>query len=148
MNDLSNSSDPQVAQATGQPADSSVMSATLSGNKEVVGGGGQPDTLRDATGQEAAIPKEVASAGVRIHPTIVPIPQRVSQMGVKPAGANIPVQTATTVVLPMSDEAISTGLGQGVTSSWRWFSEWCLRRMKQLHVIVKIVHGKLIRVTA
>jgi hypothetical protein len=138
MNDLSNSSDPQVVQP----------SATLSGNKEVVGGGDRQDSLRDATGQEVGIPKEVASAGVRIHPTTVPIPPRVSRMGVKPAGSNIPVQTATAVVLPLSDDVIAAGLGQGVNSSWRWFSEWCLRRMKQLHVIVKIVHGKLIRVTA
>lgn len=149
MNDLSNSSIAQsVAQAANQPVNPDVMSATFSGNKEVVGGGDHPDTLRDATGQEVAIPKEVASAGVRIRPTTVPIPARVSQMGVKPAGNNIPVQTTTTVALPMSDDAIAAGLGQGVTSSWRWFSEWCLRRMKQLHVMVKIVHGKLVRVAA
>jgi hypothetical protein len=137
MNDLSDSSDPQVAQG----------SATLSGNKEVVGGSDQQDTLRDATG-EVAIPKEVVSAGVRVHPTVVPIPPRVSQMGVKPAGNNISTETATAVALPINDEVIAAGLGQGMSSSWRWLSEWCLRRMKQLHVIVKIVHGKLVRVTA
>jgi hypothetical protein len=147
MNDLSNSSIAQpVAQSTNQPADSDLTGATSSGNKEVVGGADHPDTLRDVT--EVSIPKEVASAGVKIHPTTVPIPAKVSQMGVKPIGNNIPVQTVSTVVLPISDDVIAEGLGQGVTSSWRWFSEWCLRRMKQLHVMVKIVHGKLIRVTA
>jgi len=67
-------------------------------------------------------------------------------MGVKPAGYNVPVQTTTTVVIPMTDEQIAQGLQQGVAFSWRWFSEWCIRRMKQFHVVVKMVHGKLIRV--
>jgi len=141
MNTLS---DPQQTDGNTQVQPQPVGSVS-SGNKEVVVGSGH-DVLHDASGQEFEIPKEVASAGVRIHPTTVPIPPRVSHMGMKPAGANIPVQTTTTVALPLTDDQIAVGLTQGVVFSWRWFSEWCVRRMKQIHVAVKMVHGKLIRV--
>ena len=118
------------------------------GAKEVEPGAQIPDGAQDATGQEFALPKEVISAGVRVQPTTVPIPQSVAQMGVKPAGGNIPVQTTTTVVLPLTDDQIAVGLHQSITNSWRWLAEWCVRRLKQLHVAVKTIHGKLIRVTS
>jgi hypothetical protein len=143
MNDLSDQSQTGKTNPNNPPANTSVSSSV---NKEVdVGGIDRSGALRDATGQEVQIPKEVLSSGVRIRPTTVPIPQPVSRMGVKPAGANIPVQTVSTVAIPLSDDQIAAGLGQGITSSWRWFSEWCVRRMKQVHIVVKIVHGKLIR---
>jgi hypothetical protein len=88
--------------------------------------------LRDASGKEVAIPKEVAAAGVKVHPTTIPIPPPVAQMGVKPAGANIPVQTTSTVALPLSDTEIAVGLHQSITNSLRWLAEWCIRRMKQV----------------
>jgi hypothetical protein len=141
MNDLSNSSDLNVP-TPAQP----VISVTPSGNKEAQGGGIEiPESLRDSTGQEFELPKEVAGAGVKVHPTVVAIPPPVSQMGVKPVGQNVPVQTSPTVVLPLTDEQIATGLHQGVADSIRWLSEWCVRRLKHLHIAVKVVHGKLIR---
>lgn len=118
------------------------------GAKEVEPGTQSPDGAQDATGQEFELPKEVISAGVRVHPTTVPIPQSVSQMGVKPAGGNIPVQTTTTVVLPLTDDQIALGLHESLTNSLRWLAEWCVRRLKQLHIAVKTIHGKLIRVTS
>ena len=66
-------------------------------------------------------------------------------MGVKPAGQNIPVQTVPAVVLPLSDEQIAIGLHKGITDSLRWLSEWCVRRLKQMHIAVIRVHGKLVR---
>ena len=145
MNDLSSSSDPNVSPSP-SPAVPPVAPATLSGNKEVVAGGmNQQESLRDATGQEFELPKEVTSAGVRMQPTTVAIPPNVSKMGVQPAGQNVPVQTAPAVPLPLTDDQIAVGLQEGVTSSWRWLSEWCVRRLRQVHIAVKAVHGKLIR---
>jgi hypothetical protein len=133
MNDLSGQPQSDV---TGQNTPPRGQSVTSSVNKEVEGGSiDRQDALKDASGQEYEIPKEVASAGVRV-----------TNLGVKPAGQNIPNQTVSTVVLPLTDDQIASGLHEGLSSSWRWFSEWCLRRMKQLHVVVKIVHGKLVRV--
>jgi len=142
MNDLSSSSDPQVPAPVAPPA----AASTPSGNKEVEGGGNPQESLRDGTGQEFELPHEVVSAGVRMHPTTVAIPPNVSKMGVKPTGQNVPVQTVTTVVLPLTDDQIAVGLHESITTSWRWFSEWCVRRLKQLHIAVKAAHGRLIRI--
>lgn len=115
------------------------------GAKEMEPSGGKNEGLQDATGQEFELPKEVSSAGVKMHPTVVSIPPNVAQMGVKPAGQNIPTQTTSSVVLPLSDEQIADGLHKGITDSVRWLAEWCVRRLKQLHIAVITVHGKLVR---
>lgn len=147
MNDLS--TQPPVAGTPVPPitAPSDVVAPVVStGNKEIVGGrlSGQ-ENLTDATGQELNIPKEVSAIGVKVRPTVIPIPPAVSKLGVKPAGTNIPVATASTVVLPISDTQIAQGLNEGISNSLRWLSEWCIRRLKQLHFAVKSVHGQLIR---
>lgn len=102
--------------------------------------------LRDVSGQEIELPREVASAGVKVRPTSVSLPTPVTQLGVKPSGPSVPLGTGATVVLPLSDEQIAVGLHQSLTSSWRWLAEWCLRRLKQLHLVLKSVHGKFVRV--
>jgi hypothetical protein len=142
MNDLSDSSSVQAPTPT--PREDPVASVS-SGAKEIEPVVPPRDELRDATGHELPIAKEIQSAGVKIHPTTIPIPQNVSHMGVKPAGFNIPVQTGTAVVLPLTDDQIALGLHQSITSSWRWFAEWCVRQYKQLHFAVKTVGGKLVR---
>ncbi len=145
MTDLPNSTDPQapLPPPTAPPGGTP---STPSGSKEVVGGVDRPEGLQDATGQEMELPKEVAGAGVRLQPTSIPIPTPVSQMGVKPAGNNVPVQTTPTTPLPLTDDQIAAGLRVSIINSWRWLSEWCVKRLKQLHVAVKSIGGKGIRV--
>lgn len=133
MNDLSVPSQPQ--------------SYTPLAAKEVEPGGTTDEGLRDATGQEYEPSPEVASAGVKVHPTVVPIPTPVANMGVKAAGHNVPVQTTTTVVLPLTDDQIAAGLHAGITNSIRWLAAWCIKRLKQFHIAIKTVHGKLMRVS-
>lgn len=112
--------------------------ATPTGNKEVVGGIDKPEELRDARGQEVELPKEVVSAGVRVHPTSIPIPAPLAQMGVQPAGKNIvPAQTVKPV-LPLTDDQIAQGLRQMITSSWLWLAHWCVRQLKKVHIRIKI----------
>ena len=138
----------QVQSSTPNPTqDAPVVSGISSSMKEIEPGGNQTEGLQDATGQEFELPKEVSSAGVKMHPTVIPLPPSVSQMGVKPAGQNIPTQTTSTVVLPLSDEQIAIGLHRGITDSVRWLAEWCVKRLKQLHIAVVTVHGKLVRKT-
>ena len=127
MTDLPNTTDPQGQ--TPPPA-------SPSGSKEVVGGMDRPEGLRDATGQEVELPKEVVQAGVRVQPTSVPIPSPVAQMGVKPAGGNIPPQTTSTVALPISDDQIAAGLRMSIINSLRWLAEWCVKRLKQIRIHV------------
>lgn len=120
--------------------------ATPTGNKETVGGIDIPEGLRAAGGTEIALPKEVISAGVRVQPTSIPIPVPVAQMGVAPAGKNIVPSQAVTVTLPLTDDQIAQGLRQSITSSWLWLAHWCIKRLKQLHLGIKSVQGKMIRV--
>lgn len=98
-------------------------------------------------GQEQPLPPEVSKAGVTLQPQTVTLPPNVSQMGVKVVGSQTPpVQPqAITVALPISDDQIAAGLQQSLTTSLRWLSEWCVRQLKQAHVILKSVHGKIIR---
>lgn len=115
-----------------QPSPSTVGGGSL--NRELEGGIaiGETAGLKDISGKEVTLPKEVASAGVRVHPTSVTIPQYVANLGVKPSGSSAPVATGSSVVLPLTDDQIAHGLSQSVTSSWRWLAEWCVRKLKQL----------------
>ncbi|MBI3577343.1 hypothetical protein HY086_04875 [Candidatus Gottesmanbacteria bacterium] len=83
-------------------------------------------------GHEVPLKAEVSGAGVKIHPTTVAIPQKVSQMGVTAVGQASPLPTVT-VTLPLTDDQIAQGLHASITSSWRWLAEWCVRKLKQLH---------------
>ena len=137
MNDLSDPASPVVTNQVPTNSPTSVqpdgMAVTSLGSKEIVGGSINPqEGLRDATGKEVEIPKEVAAVGVKVRPTTIPIPPAVAKMGVKPAGQNIPVQTTSTIVLPLSDSQIASGLHESITSSLRWLTEWCIRRLKQV----------------
>ena len=96
-------------------------------------------------GHEVPLPSEVVSVGVSQKPTTVQLPASVSQMGVKAVGqATAP--PAVVVTLPLTDDQIAQGLHQSIMSSWRWLSEWCIRRLKQVHLGFKTIHGKIMRV--
>ena len=115
---------------------------TTSPEKEAASSSGEGPALKE-TG-EAALPSEVAGAGVKVQATTVTIPPTVAQMGVQPVGqAQSPV---TTTALPLTDDQIVKGLHEGVTSSWRWLALWCIRRLKQVHLFLKSIHGKIVRV--
>lgn len=96
-------------------------------------------------GKEMPLPAEVVQAGVTMHPTSVPIPPAVARMGVTQVGHTAPVAPAVAIALPLSDDQIAEGLHQGIISSWRWLAEWCVRQLKQAHVMVKTIHGKIVR---
>lgn len=146
MTDLPNPSPPPQA----PPASPVIpIQPVSSGNKEIPSLSGMVDLhegLSDATGQELELPKEVQSAGVRIQPTTISLPAPIAKLGVAASGANIPIQTTSTIVLPLSDDQIAIGLHQAVTNSMRWLAEWCVRRLKFLHITLKNVHGKFVRV--
>lgn len=47
--------------------------------------------------------------------------------------------------LPISDEKIVAGMHQPVTSSFRWLATLAIYILKQAHLTLKVVHGKVIR---
>jgi hypothetical protein len=97
-------------------------------------------------GKEIELPKEVSQAGVQIHPTAIPIPPSVGQMGVQPAGNNVTVSSGASVTLPLTDDQIVQGLHQNVTSSWRWLAEWCVRKLKKMHILLKQIGSRVVEI--
>jgi hypothetical protein len=147
MNDLPDPAQSSVTSNAQDPNPKSVSSTYSSGNKEVMSGGfSSQESLKDVTGQELDLPKEVVSAGVRMQPTTISIPPPIAKLGVQASGSNVPVQTSPAVVLPLTDDQIAKGLHEGINNSVRWLAEWCMRRLKHLHYTLKSVHGSLIRV--
>ncbi len=68
-------------------------------------------------------------------------------MGVKPLKQTPVINSSGTVIaLPLTDDQIIQGLQQNVTNSWRWLAQWCLRKLKQLHLILKSIHGQIVRI--
>lgn len=96
-------------------------------------------------GQEIELPKEVAKSGVSVVPQAVKLPQVIVGSGVQPSGHNQPLGNGATVKLPLNDDQIVSGLNQQETNSIRWLAEWCVRKLKQFHIIIKNVHGKITR---
>jgi hypothetical protein len=133
MNDLPSSPPPPQPISTG------------SINKESEVGGPPSEVSFRPTGQEVELSPEVISSGVTVQPTSIPIPPSVTQMGVAAVGQNV-MPAPPAVTLPLSDDQIEEGLKKSVSSSWRWMAEWCVRKLKQLHMGLKIIHGKLTRV--
>lgn len=110
-------------------------SASSSVSKEVEGGIalGEPFPLKDIGTHEVDLPKEVIAVGVSPRPTNVKLPPAVQQLGVRATGQGAGSAQASAVALPLTDHQIAQGLKVGVTNSWRWLAEWCIRRIKQLH---------------
>jgi len=97
-------------------------------------------------GQEAPLSDEVTKSGVKIQPTTVHVPEPVAKLGVKATGASAPAANASApVVLPLTDDQIAKGLHQGIMTSWRWLAEWCTKHLKNAHLVLKSVHGKVVR---
>ncbi|OGG24186.1 hypothetical protein A3A79_03270 [Candidatus Gottesmanbacteria bacterium RIFCSPLOWO2_01_FULL_43_11b] len=109
---------------------------SLAKEKQEISSGGLEAPALKEVGKEGELPPEVTGAGVQMHPTNVPLPQPVQQLGVKQVGTTA-VQQPASVTLPLSDDQIAKGLHQSITSSWRWLAEWCMRKLKQIKKIIK-----------
>lgn len=118
---------------TQQPV-AQVISPSLSPEQEGMTIGSPEIALKDV-GIEMELPKEVEAVGIKVQPTTVTIPTNVQKMGVQPAGNQVPLPT-TTIVLPLTNDQITVGLHQSITSSFRWLAEWCVRKLKQLHTSI------------
>lgn len=97
-------------------------------------------------GKDVPLPKEVISSGVKLQPVSVILPQSVSSLGVKTVGNAVPVSSALSVALPLTDDQITVGLHKGVSDSIRWLAEWCVRRLHQVHLALKSMGGRVVRV--
>ena len=98
--------------------------------------------------QEVPLSKEVERAGVEVVKDTIELPPDVKKLGVTPTGASTPVAATTLpqVVLPISDQTVVIGLHAQILSSFRWLAVWCLKRLKKAHIVLKNIHGKIVRV--
>ena len=107
---------------------------------------GKNEIIKEVS-QEIELPKEVSQAGVEIHGA-VEFPLDLKKLGVTPTGGQTPLSAVTTTIsLPISDDKILAGTKAPLTSALKWLAVWCLKRLKVAHLILKSIHGKIIRVT-
>jgi hypothetical protein len=119
-----------------------------SSSKEIeYGASVKPEIGLSPVTAEKELPKEVENVGVTIKKTTIELPPNLQSIGIQ----TVPPQTPTPISdqgpkLPLTDDQIAAGLKQDFFSSWRWFSEWCMRKLKQAHITVKNVQGRFVRV--
>lgn len=98
--------------------------------------------------KEVELPTEVKEAGVEHLHGSIELPPDIKKLGVSASGVQTQVQPpAVTVTLPIQDDKIFDGSKAPVTSSIKWLATWCLKRLKFAHLILKKIHGKIVRVT-
>lgn len=62
-----------------------------------------------------------------------------------PAAATAPLFTPT-VRLPVSDDTVARGLHAQAANSLLWLALWCIKKLKKAHILLKVVHGEVVRV--
>ena len=95
--------------------------------------------------KEIELPKEVDKSGIKVIPQKVNVPRVLQDHGLQPSGFNSFLGMGTTITLPLTDDQIATGLHNNPSSSIRWLAEWCIKKLKQLHISIKMIHGKIVR---
>ncbi len=75
----------------------------------------------------------------------IEVPEDLVKMGVETKQTTT-FPTYQNVKLPLSDEKIIVGLHQPITSSFRWLAELMIYILKTMHLALKKVHGKIMRV--
>jgi hypothetical protein len=99
--------------------------------------------------KEIEIPEEVKKAGVTLKKETIELPPDVKKLGVTPTGASVPISQAAVlpkVSLPISDDQVIVGLHTQITNALHWLAIWCIKKLKKAHIILKVIHGKIIRV--
>ncbi|MEK7593036.1 MAG: hypothetical protein AAB508_06685 [Patescibacteria group bacterium] len=147
MADALNTTNPSNTKNTTNTAQSTgSISVSIGKESESVPlGNSEAPTLREV-GKDVPLPKEVISSGVKMQPVSVTLPQSVSSLGVKTVGNAAPVSATPSVILPLTDDQITIGLHKGVSDSIRWLAEWCVRRLRQVHLAIRSIGGKTVRV--
>ena len=88
---------------------------------------------------------ELEKIGVEKQTEVIEVPADLQKMGVSATGPAQGHTTSTSVTLPLTDDQIVVGLHAQIISSLRWLAEWCLKKLKQAHIHLKRIKGKIIR---
>jgi hypothetical protein len=75
----------------------------------------------------------------------IKLPPDLTKLGLQPV-TTAQFSSYKNIKLPISDEKVVQGLKEPVTSSKRWLSEFAVYILKQAHLTLRTVGGKVIRV--
>ncbi|MBI4226402.1 hypothetical protein HY612_04800 [Candidatus Roizmanbacteria bacterium] len=90
-------------------------------------------------------PEEEVKPFVQPRAETIKLPPDLQKMGLQPA-TTTQFPSYQNIKLPITDDKIIAGLHQPITSSIRWLATLALYLLKQVHLALKVVHGKVIRV--
>ena len=90
-------------------------------------------------------PEEEVSQYVQPREETIKLPPDLKKMGLQPT-STIQFPSYQNIKLPISDDKIISALHQPITSSIRWLATLALYLLKQVHLALKVVHGKVVRV--
>lgn len=121
----------------------SASSVSLGKEKELVK---TQEGLIQEVGQEQELHQEVKQAGVVVRQEDIEIPEEAVSLGLKPTGVSTPVPATPSLKLPITDNKIEEGLHLNLLHSLRWLAQWCLFQLKRAHLVLKVIHGRIIRV--
>lgn len=83
----------------------------------------------------------------------IELPEMVKQAGVEQIGEETPViEEESSAKLPLADDRIykivkrTNPIRQDTSSSLTWWAYWCWRQLSLLHIKLKDMHGKIIRI--
>lgn len=98
--------------------------------------------------QEAVehIPEKEILPYVKARPEVVKLPPDLKKATGAETIQSTKFPSYQDLALPLSDEKIEQGIHKPVTSSFRWLAELCIYILKQAHLTLKTIHGKIIRV--
>ena len=82
---------------------------------------------------------------VKVRAETVELPEELKNMGLH-AATTAEFSDYQNIKLPMSDEKIIAALHQPITSSIRWLATLYEYLLKQAHLVLKVVNGKVVRV--
>jgi len=82
---------------------------------------------------------------IETKPDSLELPEELKKLGLHAATAT-DFPDYQNLKLPLSDEKIIAGLHQPITSSVRWFATLLEYLLKQAHLVLKVVNGKVVRV--
>ena len=82
---------------------------------------------------------------VQARAETIELPPDLKKMGLQPA-TTTQFPSYQNIQLPISDDKIIAALHQPITSSIRWLATLALYLLKQVHLALRIIHGKVVRV--
>lgn len=90
-------------------------------------------------------PEEEVKPFMQSRAETIEIPPDLKKMGLQPT-TTTQFPSYQNIKLPLSDDKIIAGLHQPITSSIRWLATLAIYLLKQVHLVLKVIHGKVVRV--